>query len=46
MFSEMVGFGEICEKITPIQVVSLLNNMFGAFDKLTESHTKVYKVRL
>ncbi|KAK6191013.1 hypothetical protein SNE40_002763 [Patella caerulea] len=43
LFSDVVGFTTICSKITPMEVVSMLNAMYTNFDKLSEKH-KVYKV--
>ncbi|XP_076315498.1 soluble guanylate cyclase 88E-like [Tachypleus tridentatus] len=43
LFSDVVTFTEICSRITPMQVVSMLNYMYSMFDQLTEKH-KVYKV--
>ena len=44
LFSDVVGFTNICSKIQPMEVVALLNNMYTKFDKLTEQF-RVYKVR-
>ncbi|KAK8402592.1 hypothetical protein O3P69_000761 [Scylla paramamosain] len=43
LFSDVVNFTEICSRITPMEVVSMLNAMYSIFDKLTEKHV-VYKV--
>nr|XP_045606017.1 soluble guanylate cyclase 88E-like [Procambarus clarkii] len=43
LFSDVVTFTEICSRITPMEVVSMLNAMYSIFDRLTEEH-KVYKV--
>ncbi|KAG8234469.1 hypothetical protein J437_LFUL015111 [Ladona fulva] len=43
LFSDVVTFTEICSRITPMEVVSMLNAMYSIFDKLTERN-KVYKV--
>ncbi|CAL1267227.1 unnamed protein product [Larinioides sclopetarius] len=43
LFSDVVTFTEICSRITPMQVVSMLNSMYSIFDQLTEKHD-VYKV--
>ncbi|XP_037956727.1 soluble guanylate cyclase 88E [Teleopsis dalmanni] len=43
LFSDVVTFTEICSRITPMEVVSMLNAMYSIFDKLTERNT-VYKV--
>ena len=41
----MVGFTATCSHLTPLQVVSMLNSMYTAFDQLSEKH-HVYKARL
>lgn len=43
LFSDVVTFTDICSKITPIQVVGMLNHMYSLFDQLTERNG-VYKV--
>ncbi|CAG9857899.1 unnamed protein product [Phyllotreta striolata] len=43
LFSDVVTFTEICSRITPMEVVSMLNAMYSIFDKLTERNS-VYKV--
>lgn len=43
LFSDVVTFTEICSRITPMEVVSMLNAMYSIFDNLTERN-KVYKV--
>ncbi|XP_042225179.1 soluble guanylate cyclase 88E-like isoform X2 [Homarus americanus] len=43
LFSDVVTFTQICSRITPMEVVSMLNAMYSIFDKLTEKHN-VYKV--
>ncbi|XP_074659880.1 soluble guanylate cyclase gcy-31-like isoform X2 [Tubulanus polymorphus] len=43
LFSDVVGFTTICSKITPLQVVTMLNSMYTKFDQLSEKH-RVYKV--
>uniref|UniRef100_A0A1A9W1K2 guanylate cyclase n=1 Tax=Glossina brevipalpis TaxID=37001 RepID=A0A1A9W1K2_9MUSC len=43
LFSDVVTFTEICSRITPMEVVSMLNAMYSIFDTLTERNT-VYKV--
>lgn len=45
LFSDIVTFTEICSRITPMEVVSMLNAMYSIFDTLTERN-KVYKVKL
>lgn len=44
LFSDVVTFTEICSRITPMEVVSMLNAMYSIFDTLTERN-KVYKVK-
>ncbi|XP_033216664.1 soluble guanylate cyclase 88E isoform X2 [Belonocnema kinseyi] len=43
LFSDVVTFTEICSRITPMEVVSMLNGMYSLFDTLTERN-RVYKV--
>ena len=43
LFSDMVGFTATCSHLTPLQVVTMLNSMYTAFDQLSEKH-HVYKV--
>ncbi|XP_018913543.2 soluble guanylate cyclase 88E isoform X1 [Bemisia tabaci] len=43
LFSDVVTFTEICSRITPMEVVSMLNAMYSIFDTLTERN-KVYKI--
>lgn len=43
LFSDVVTFTEICSRISPMQVVSMLNAMYSTFDKLSELN-QVYKV--
>nr|XP_023029751.1 soluble guanylate cyclase 88E [Leptinotarsa decemlineata] len=43
LFSDVVTFTEICSRITPMEVVSMLNEMYSIFDELTERN-RVYKV--
>jgi len=45
MFSYLDAFDHICSKVTPMEVVTLVNRMFLTFDKLSEKH-EVYKVKL
>uniref|UniRef100_A0A1I8G3M0 guanylate cyclase n=1 Tax=Macrostomum lignano TaxID=282301 RepID=A0A1I8G3M0_9PLAT len=42
-FSDVCGFKNIANSITPQQVVMLLNTIYACFDELTEKH-RVYKV--
>lgn len=43
LFSDVVGFTHICSLISPMGVVTMLNNMYTAFDQISEQHN-VYKV--
>ncbi|XP_037087734.1 soluble guanylate cyclase 88E-like [Pollicipes pollicipes] len=43
IFSDVVTFTEICSRLSPMQVVSMLNSMYSIFDQLTELN-EVYKV--
>ena len=43
LFSDIVGFTNICSRIQPMDVMSLLNEMYTKFDRLTEAH-RVRKV--
>ncbi|XP_046625513.1 soluble guanylate cyclase 88E isoform X1 [Neodiprion virginianus] len=43
LFSDVVSFTEICSRISPMKVVSMLNAMYSIFDTLTERN-RVYKV--
>lgn len=43
LFSDVVTFTEICSRICPMDVVSMLNAMYSLFDTLTERN-HVYKV--
>lgn len=43
MVSYMDGFASICSQVGALEIVSLANDMFTIFDKLTEKHD-VYKV--
>ncbi|XP_067933138.1 soluble guanylate cyclase 88E-like [Watersipora subatra] len=43
LFSDVVGFTNICSKITPMQVVTMLNAMYTTFDTLVEKR-QLYKV--
>ncbi|KAF0289888.1 Soluble guanylate cyclase 88E [Amphibalanus amphitrite] len=45
IFSDVVTFTEICSRLSPMQVVSMLNSMYSIFDTLTELNG-VYKVWL
>ena len=43
LFSDVVGFTHICSLISPMEVVTMLNNMYTVFDQISEQHN-VYKV--
>ncbi|CAF3862591.1 unnamed protein product [Rotaria magnacalcarata] len=43
LFSDVVGFTSICALLTPMEVVSILNEMYTKFDKCLENHN-CYKV--
>ncbi|CAF4080641.1 unnamed protein product [Adineta steineri] len=43
LFSDVVGFTSICALLTPMEVVSILNEMYTKFDKCLETHN-CYKV--
>ena len=43
LFSDVVGFTHICSLINPMEVVTMLNNMYTTFDQISEQHN-VYKV--
>ena len=43
LFSDVVGFTSICALLTPMEVVSVLNEMYTKFDKCLETHN-CYKV--
>ena len=45
LFSDVVGFTNICSAISPMQVVTMLNSMYTSFDTLIEKHN-LYKVDL
>lgn len=38
MFADIVNFTTIAANLTPLQVFSMLNSIFSAFDELTEKH--------
>jgi class 3 adenylate cyclase/HAMP domain-containing protein len=38
LFSDIVGFTELSEKIGPSETVNMLNLLFGKFDELAEKH--------
>ncbi|GAU97857.1 hypothetical protein RvY_09085-2 [Ramazzottius varieornatus] len=43
LFSDVVGFTLICSRISPLQVVTMLNSMYSKFDNLCSLHD-TYKV--
>ncbi|KAI6173839.1 Guanylate cyclase [Aphelenchoides besseyi] len=43
MYSDIVGFTSLCSESQPLEVVTLLNGMFTAFDNVISEH-KCYKV--
>ncbi|EKQ67588.1 family 3 adenylate cyclase [Leptolyngbyaceae cyanobacterium JSC-12] len=38
LFADLVNFTKLSEKIPPTQLISLLNEIFSRFDRLTEKH--------
>ena len=38
LFADIVGFTKLSERIAPAQLVRLLNELFSAFDRLSEQH--------
>lgn len=38
LFADIVGFTELATRISPIELVDLLNQIFSIFDKLAEKH--------
>ena len=38
MFADIVGFTQVAAGMTPLQVFTMLNNIFSAFDELTEKY--------
>lgn len=43
LFSDVIDFDEICQRLAAMNIVALLNVIFTRFDALTEKH-HVYKV--
>jgi adenylate cyclase len=39
LFADIVGFTKIATTLSPIALVNLLNQIFSAFDRLTETHS-------
>jgi class 3 adenylate cyclase len=44
LFADIVGFTSLTKKLTPAQLVEMLNEIFSMFDQLTEKH-RVEKVK-
>jgi len=38
LFADIVGFTHLSERIPPVQLVALLNEVFSSFDRLSERH--------
>lgn len=38
LFADIVGFTPLSAKVSPLELVSLLNKMFSCFDRLTQKH--------
>ncbi|MGD1712475.1 adenylate/guanylate cyclase domain-containing protein [Dapis sp. BLCC M172] len=38
LFADLVGFTELSEKINPVELVDLLNQIFSCFDELTDKY--------
>jgi class 3 adenylate cyclase len=45
MFSDIVGFTTLCSSSTPMEVVTMLNNIYSGFDEYINKH-EAYKVNL
>ena len=43
MFIEVCEFSKICQMVTPLQTIQILNEVYTVFDHLTDVHS-VYKV--
>ena len=47
LFSGIVNFSQYCNDITePMEIVSLLNNVYLTFDNLMDTYEDVYKVKI
>lgn len=44
LFSDVVGFTEIASRCTPLEVCSMLNELYHAFDSAIEEFPELYKV--
>jgi len=38
MFADIVGFTQIASRLSPIELIGLLNKIFSSFDRLSEKH--------
>uniref|UniRef100_A0AC35TPS7 Guanylate cyclase n=1 Tax=Rhabditophanes sp. KR3021 TaxID=114890 RepID=A0AC35TPS7_9BILA len=44
MFTDIVKFGELSNKSTPLQLINVVNNLFSLYDEIIESFDSVYKI--
>ncbi len=44
LFSDVVGFTEIAARCTPLEVCSMLNELYHTFDSAIEEFPELYKV--